>query len=171
MFLDSDGYLRVKSRGKWRKEHRVVMEHMLGRKLEKDEHVHHIDGYKTNNNPSNLTLVSLPEHNAIHKTGNNYWAGRKHRPDSKSKMSDFARTRTGNKNPNYRRIPLGQAILFLKHDFTLKEIAPIWNIDRQSLSRKLRHETGIDISKWTRKHTQRSREKLSAIAKQRYARV
>lgn len=39
-----------------RHEHRVVMERILGRKLKKGEVVHHIDGNKKNNKPSNLEL-------------------------------------------------------------------------------------------------------------------
>jgi HNH endonuclease len=41
-----------------RPEHRVVMEKVLGRKLEKHEIVHHKDEDKRNNNPENLQLYS-----------------------------------------------------------------------------------------------------------------
>ena len=46
--------------------HRVVMERVLGRKLDSAEHVHHIDGNGLNNDPSNLMLVSNSEHTRIH---------------------------------------------------------------------------------------------------------
>lgn len=49
-----------------RHEHRVVMEKIVGRKLSKDEVVHHIDGNKHNNDPSNLQLMSQSEHMRIH---------------------------------------------------------------------------------------------------------
>lgn len=39
-----------------RHTHRVVAEQMLGRPLEKGEIVHHIDGNKRNNDPSNLMV-------------------------------------------------------------------------------------------------------------------
>lgn len=39
-------------------EHRLVMEEILGRNLTKSEVVHHIDGDKQNNAPSNLELFS-----------------------------------------------------------------------------------------------------------------
>lgn len=39
---------------KWRQEHRIVMEKNLGRKLLKNEVVHHVDNDRLNNNISNL---------------------------------------------------------------------------------------------------------------------
>lgn len=44
-------------------EHRLVMEEMLGRLLEPDEVVHHIDDDPSNNEPENLMLF---QNNAVH---------------------------------------------------------------------------------------------------------
>lgn len=52
----SSGYTMVKADGKWALEHRYVMEQQLGRSLEKHERVHHKDGNRSNNDPSNLEL-------------------------------------------------------------------------------------------------------------------
>jgi len=41
-----------------RHEHRVVAEQMIGRPLERGEIVHHIDGDKHNNDPSNLMVMT-----------------------------------------------------------------------------------------------------------------
>jgi hypothetical protein len=49
-----------------RHEHRVVMERILGRPLRSDEVVHHVDGNKRNNDPSNLRLMTQSEHIALH---------------------------------------------------------------------------------------------------------
>ena len=49
------------------KEHRAVMEQMIGRKLEPGEEVHHIDGDRANNNPSNLMLLTKSEHSRLHR--------------------------------------------------------------------------------------------------------
>lgn len=46
-------------------EHRWVMEQIVGRYLETDEHVHHIDHVRTNNDPDNLQLLSAREHWSI----------------------------------------------------------------------------------------------------------
>lgn len=52
------------------KNHRRIMEEKLGRVLLPREHVHHIDGVKTNNDPDqNLVVADGPrEHNAIHNS-------------------------------------------------------------------------------------------------------
>lgn len=48
------------------RKYRKIMEEHLGRKLTKDEHVHHIDGNPENNELSNLMVVSNAEHGRIH---------------------------------------------------------------------------------------------------------
>ena len=60
-------YKAINKNGKVRAEHRIIMEKMLGRPLEADEVVHHIDGNKWNNDPSNLTVMTRREHALIHK--------------------------------------------------------------------------------------------------------
>lgn len=49
-----------------RHEHRVIGEKIAGRKLRSDEHVHHIDGDKHNNDPSNLMVLTAVEHGRLH---------------------------------------------------------------------------------------------------------
>lgn len=55
------------------KEHRYVMEQIIGRLLEKTESVHHKDGNKYNNLPDNLELLSWRDHALLHKN----WKHRK----------------------------------------------------------------------------------------------
>lgn len=51
-----------------RHAHRVVAEKMLGRPLNPNEVVHHIDRNIRNNDPSNLQVMSRIAHTALHST-------------------------------------------------------------------------------------------------------
>ncbi len=54
--IDNNGYVVIKRRGITVLEHRLVMEKQLGRALYLFENVHHKNGIKTDNDPSNLEL-------------------------------------------------------------------------------------------------------------------
>jgi uncharacterized Zn-finger protein len=62
-----NGYIRLYlSDGRVIEEHRYVMEQHLGRKLLRNEVVHHIDENKKNNELTNLQLLTNSEHAKKH---------------------------------------------------------------------------------------------------------
>jgi hypothetical protein len=64
----ADGYVEItRGENKGRGQHVVIMERHIGRRLGKGEVVHHIDGVKSNNNISNLKLMTNSEHAALHR--------------------------------------------------------------------------------------------------------
>ena len=67
--IQPNGYVTINENGNRIYEHRLAMEKDLGRSLNCEECVHHIDGDKTNNNVENLYLFnSNSEHSKYHNT-------------------------------------------------------------------------------------------------------
>jgi len=70
VLLTISGYLKVwepghpKARSGWILEHRLVAERVLGRYLVAEEHVHHKNGDKTDNQPENLEVMSASDHSS-----------------------------------------------------------------------------------------------------------
>lgn len=59
-------YKMIYVNGKYHPEHRLIMEQHLGRKLEKWEHVHHINENKLDNRIENLVVMSIQDHMELH---------------------------------------------------------------------------------------------------------
>lgn len=66
--VGKDGYKYIWwADGTGTKEHIYIMEQSIGRKLRKDECVHHIDGNRQNNDLSNLRLMTRGDHSKLHR--------------------------------------------------------------------------------------------------------
>lgn len=75
--LDRGYRFIVASRNERVYEHRLVMEQHLGRKLTSAEHVHHINGDRSDNRIENLQIVTASEHIALHHPGKLRWEKRR----------------------------------------------------------------------------------------------
>jgi len=64
--IDKNGYRRVRGSGKFRLEHRMIVEEAIGRKLVEGEVVHHINGDRQDNRKENLHVCTASEHRLIH---------------------------------------------------------------------------------------------------------
>ena len=62
-------YKCLKISGKRIDEHRKIMSDFLGRKLKRNEVVHHINGDKKDNRIENLVVLSISEHSRLHNKG------------------------------------------------------------------------------------------------------
>lgn len=69
--IDGMGYKVLWIEGRAIREHRYVMEHILGRPLASHELVHHLDHDKLNNNRNNLAITTRQLHPRQHATFRN----------------------------------------------------------------------------------------------------
>jgi hypothetical protein len=63
-----NGYVMIMvGDGKYRQEHRLIMESIIGRRLTDDEVVHHANGDRADNRIENLVLMTRKDHGQLHR--------------------------------------------------------------------------------------------------------
>lgn len=78
--LKPNGYIEMTTGvNKGRLEHIVIMEGVMGRKLNKNECVHHKDGNRSNNAIDNLRVMTRSDHAKLHGKENNFHKSRDQR--------------------------------------------------------------------------------------------
>ncbi len=67
--ISNSGYAQYNTGSGWKYVHRRVAEKKLGGKIYRGYEVHHINGDKLDNRPSNLKVMSRKAHRALHRKG------------------------------------------------------------------------------------------------------
>lgn len=113
-----DGQYEVKKiNGKKQYVHRLVMEKTIGRPLSRNEVVHHKDGDIRNNDPENLTVMSLSEHTARHN------ASRVLSAETKEKIAEKHRGRPNLKKRTYSDKRINEIISAVNNGISCYRIA------------------------------------------------
>jgi len=108
-------------------EHILVAEDKIGRRLKEKEVVHHIDGNRSNNNPSNIEAMPLSEHMRLRAIG---------RPGLR-----------GEKNPRWlKTITEDKIILAILAYKTKKEAAVAMGINPATLYKRLKYYKERNLS-------------------------
>ena len=94
--IDHMGYVRIYEPGHpratksgWIFEHRWIIEQALGRFLDFEEHVHHLNHIRSDNRPENLQLLSAQEHMSL--TGSENSAALKAALEARQKLAEYER--------------------------------------------------------------------------------
>lgn len=122
--LQKNGYLTLSIGNKKKYVHRMVMEEYLGRPLRSDEHVHHINGDRTDNRIENLEVISASEHERRH-----------------AKKSGFGKNRVGIPPMNKTSPDVIQRIKNLrKSGMYLKDICKLTGLSYPTVQRYAKEE-------------------------------
>lgn len=126
----------------WYYEHIVLCEEELGRSLNDDEVVHHLDGNPRNNRLNNLVVISSSAHNKIHAwmNRNSIMPVQEKVPECKicgitlQKHQDiFCSRECLNEDKSINKIDEKKLLELMKSDMSMLEIAKIYNVSDNAI--------------------------------------
>ena len=92
-WINQKGYREIKVNNENKKEHRIIMEMHIGRKLLETEDVHHKNGDKLDNRISNLDIISHSDHTIHHNKERKYKKGYTLKLDDKERIKRSERAK------------------------------------------------------------------------------
>jgi hypothetical protein len=115
-------------------EHIWVWENAHGEQVEAGDCVHHINGDKLDNNPSNLQKMSHRQHTILHHTG------AKRSTITKSKLSQIAKERykCPQDHPRHIKVDILEMQQKIQNGRTVKSVCEEYNINRTTYYKKLK---------------------------------
>lgn len=130
-------YKSLKIKGSRIDEHRKIVQDLIGRKLSKNEVVHHINGDKSDNRIENLQILSRSEHAKLHLKN------RKLGDITKKKISNKLK---GKPRPNARKLSI-EKVEFIKNHyiprdkkFGARALSRMFNISKCAILNCLKRE-------------------------------
>ncbi len=127
------GYVEIKTERGYVRKHVLEMELHIGRRLNKDEVVHHIDRNRLNNSIENLQLMTHGEHTALHN------------------KEDPVSSATGRKiavaNQKFSPEAIQKARQLVSGGLSQREVGLLLGMSQITVSRAVRNLTYVDIYK------------------------
>lgn len=127
--LDSNGYVLLTINGEMIREHRYVMGNYIGRELDENEYVHHIDFDKTNNDIDNLFLF---DSDSLHQLYHGYIG--KHIYISPEEYLVYYETNLKNTFDNYNWMHKH----YIGNMYSCNEISKILDVSRHMIVNKMK---------------------------------
>lgn len=131
-------YKAIKADGTKHDYHRWLMEQEIGRKLDRQEVVHHINGNPLDNDIGNLRIMSLSEHSRMHATG------KKRSVESREKQSQ---ARSGMPNSWARKLSEDEVAYIREYytpcdkEYGARALSRKFSVNHQTILRIIKGET------------------------------